>query len=262
MHNFCLKALMLMFTAMLLLTHGFAFAQETTLSADEPQPITIGETISGTLDDSNTDDIFTFTASQENWLRLSSEALENGQQAYEALILLPDGTPFGGLTVADIYTAQDLVLDPLRLPISGDYRLVIRRVDMSGSGDLQPVTYHVTLAKSQAQLIQAGAAVEGSVGGKIREQIYRYEATAGETIRITLENTDSQYAPGAWVEGPRLNGENPLQFTVMGSAPGTITYEVTLPSDGGYLFRISNSMEITGTPTVGTYRLLVETVQN
>jgi hypothetical protein len=237
-----------------------------TLQEVETQAIAVGDTVTGTLDDANPSDHYTFSGSQDELLRLvGSQPPDN--QAFEGLVYSPEGFTINSSNSFYGENPGSFTLDPLQLFATGEYLLFVRRIDTDGSGELGTTEYTITLSPSETPTLESGVAVENRMGGQTFERVYRYNGSAGETIRITLRGTSDTYAPSLNVQGPNagdtgMEGGAPgFYLNIGGNAPGTAIYEVTLPQDGVYLFRVNNGVYSETGPVEGAFSLLIETVE-
>jgi hypothetical protein len=235
----------------------------------EAQSIQIGETVTGELNNANPSDHYIFSGRASDLLRLEGAQGEGGEP-FELLVFAPNGFSINGVNTGYVEPQGSFTLDPLQLFDTGDYLLVARRLDMEGDGEMGAGEYTFSLGGSEAPTLDAGAEVEGTVGSVTYERVYRFEGTAGQTIRITLRNADDAYAPTLSVQGPSIQvtdpvaaahpGGNPFFINSNSSTPATLTYEVTLPESGTYLFRVSNGAYGLQGPGEGAFSLLVEVV--
>lgn len=237
-----------------------------TLQEIQTQPIEIGGTVNGMLDDSNPSDHYIFSGTPTDLLRLTGSQTPDGE-AFEVTVIAPDGFGINGANTAYLEPQGSFTLDPLQLFVPGEHLLVVRRLDMDGDGEMGASNYTLTLGASESPTLQAGTAVQDTVGGDTFERVYRYEGTAGQTIRITLRSQNDSYAPGLSVQGPNIlevaaEGAmgSSFVFNVNSSVPATAIYEVTLPQEGTYLFRVSNGAFSPAGPAVGDFSLLVEVI--
>ena len=232
----------------------------------ETQPITAGDTVNGMLDDTNPSDHFTFSGTQDELLRLVGSH-GSDDQPFEVMIYSPEGFTINSSNSFFGANPGSFTLDPLQLFATGEYLLFVRRIDTEGSGELGTTEYTITLGPSETPTLESGVAVEGSVSEQTYERVYRYNGTAGETIRITLRGTSDTYAPSLNVQGPHagdtgMEGGAPgFYLNIGGNVQGIATYEVTLPVDGVYLFRVNNGMYGDSGPLEGEFSLLIETVE-
>ncbi|MBN1966318.1 MAG: hypothetical protein JW910_16840, partial [Anaerolineae bacterium] len=247
-------------------------------------PLSFGETYSGTLSDANPSAHFAFAASRGDMLRLVANQIdENGSNTFEVQLVAPEGYIFSSLSPA--YYGPDaqseFVLDPITLESTGQFLIVVHRIDVSGNGIAGDVSYAFTLSRTETPLIVPGEAIEGSFADpNVYEVVYRMEGAAGMPVRITLSNLDEGYTPSMDVQGPQAEdmsatggmgyggGGSMTLVTMTSTVPGTLTAEVTLPTTGIYLFRVHNGVYMygpgpadqaaTASETGGGYRLLVE----
>jgi hypothetical protein len=232
----------------------------------ETQPIAVEDTVSGTLDDTNPADHYTFSGTQDELLRLVGNHGAD-DQPFEVMVYSPEGFTINSSNSFYGENPGSFTLDPLQLFATGEYLLFVRRIDTEGSGELGTTAYTITLSPSETPTLQSGVAVESSIGGQTFERVYRYNGIAGETIRITLRGTSAGYAPALNVQGPNagdtgMEGGAPgFYLNIGGNAPGVAIYEVTLPQDGVYLFRVNNGVYAESGPAEGEFSLLVETIE-
>jgi hypothetical protein len=283
---------------------GTSITATVTLSAIESTRINLGDTVTGELNDNNPSDHYVFSATPDQILRLAGAHTEgsfgvgdimeifgdspDSEQPFEVQIYGTQGYSMSGSSTAyggpNPTNPPSFVLDPLQLAETGEYMLVIRRIDINGTGVMGTSHYSVTLDQTQTPVIQPGQPIVDGFEANQWESVYRLEGRAGQTIRITLSGESDDY-------GPQLNVQQPQQpMTQMGggtampyggdggggmvpnfylsassSVNAIITYEVTLPMDGIYLFRIGNSAYNAYNPNGGlngTFRLLVENINN
>jgi hypothetical protein len=219
------------------------------------------QTLTGTLTDANPEAEYGITAQAGEWLRLAAE-IPPGEESFEAVLYTSRGDFVGGYTVSSAHEEWTGVLDPLRIPATDDYRLVLRRVDMFSRGTLGPVTYHLLVEPSQIPLLQAGAPVEASLDDTTTEAAFRYEGTAGEQVEFILEATSDTYAPAWVIEKPYLMREShtipdPILFTGMGTSGLRLEYVALLPLTGSYLIRVSNGAATITPYITGSFRLVL-----
>jgi hypothetical protein len=239
------------------------------LQVVETQPIEIGATVNGTLDESNPSDHYSFSGTPDDLLRLSGVQAPNGEP-FEVIVHAPNGFSINSANTGYTQDAGRFTLDPLQLFESGEYLLVLRRLDTEGDGEMGASNYTLTLGVSESPILQAGTAMEETVGGQTYERVYRYEGTAGQVIRITLRSASDSYGPALTVQGPNVQVTDPVEsrgmgspftFNISSSVPATAIYEVTLPEDGTYLFRVNNGAYNQEGPAVGGFSLLIEIIR-
>jgi hypothetical protein len=256
-------------------------------SAIEATPITVGQTITGTLNDDNSADYYTFTSVSGDIMRFEGshtesfgvgEVLEmlgnnpDGEQPFEVMIYGSTGYVMVSGNTGYGTEPNKFLIDPLQLAETGDYLLVVRRANMDGSLALGTSHYSVTLSGTQTPLLESGVAIVSGFEENQWERVYRLEATSGQTIRVTLSSESGEnYGPQLNIQGPQIG--NPYMptpdgmgmtyyFSANSSAEGTIIYEVSLPHDGVYIFRVGDSAFNPDGQPDGTFRLLVENVNN
>jgi hypothetical protein len=154
-------------------------------------------------------------------------------------------------------------IDPLQFLNDGQYLLGVRRIDLTGEGLTGvSIAYTVTLGMTQTPLLTTGVEVTGKIDGvEVSEHTYRFEASAGQTVRITVRSLNTSYAPGVDLQGPAFETTNVGILNVYAAAPGAFSYEVALQYDGVYLLRVRNAIYYTATPEDAQYSLLLEVVE-
>jgi hypothetical protein len=233
------------------------------LTQIETESITLAETISGTLDNDNPADHYRFSAERGELFRLSGSQAAGDEQGFEVRLFSPEGYQFSG---AGTYMGGEgqtgFEVDPIRLESSGEYLLTINRIDMTGRGAQGAVRYTVTLEPTRTAMLQPGAEVSGTFSPDAMDRVYRYNGTAGETVRITLRSQD---------HGMSMNVEAPRREEVMDSSllsvhttvATTASYEVALPATGTYIFRLyalSYSPDPVAETELASFQLVIETL--
>jgi hypothetical protein len=234
------------------------------LTQIETEAITLAETISGTLDNDNPADHYRFSAERGELLRLSGRQTAGDEPGgFEVRLFSPEGYQFSG---AGTYMGGEdqtgFTVDPIRLEFSGEYLMTVNRIDMGGQGTQAVVPYTVTLGPTQTAMLQPGVEVSGTFDENAMDRVYRYNGTAGETVRITIRNQD--YGMSVNVEAPRQeevmdSGLLSLHTNVATSA----SYEVTLPATGTYIFRLYSQYygpEPEVMPRLASFQLMIETL--
>jgi hypothetical protein len=233
-----------------------ALSVSLTLETIDVTPLEIGAAaISGTLDDANPTDHYAFTATQGDILRLSgSQDLAGGM--FEIAIFSPEGYQINSF-VPFYNNTDEFALDPLRIDTTGQYTLIARRLDETGE-DLSGLvsTYTLSLAPTETPLLTTGEGMTGTFeDSNVYEKVFRYEGTAGTTLRVTMGSADGAYSPSLSVQGPSMagtasalmssgyGGGGGASFVLSFSSgvPGTLTYEFELPESGTYIFMVQNT---------------------
>jgi hypothetical protein len=236
-----------------------------TLQPVATQPIALDTAVSGTLSDENPSAYYTFTGSAGDRLRLTGSQRAN-DPPFWVMVVPPRGLAFSG---AETNWGQDsFVLDPLALTMSGEHILLVRRIEATaqglvpGEGELGPSEYTITLSASQIPILEAGVEFTSVVEGGANEQVYRYDGVAGQTLRVTMRSRGENFWPQMLLDSPAEIdlGRTPL-MSVYSTLPTTITFEVTLPVSGVYLFRMYNVYGGSDDLVSGEFGLLVEVVE-
>ncbi len=250
-----------------------------TLRQMTAQPLAIGATITGTLDDGNPSAHYTFEAAGGDILRLAgSEA--GGGTPFEVQVIAPVGYYVNGGGTAYSEQPGRFAVDPLVLDSAGTHLLVIRRIDPDGQGVRGVSNYTVTLGPTETPQIAAGVEATGSFDGGAYERVYRFEGQSGQVVRVTLRSLNETYGPSLSWQGPSADlsqvgpggpgmggGGYPGGTFIVdmnGALAGTATYQTALPATGVYLFRVRNGYFTSSGPeaaSAGAYGLLVEVIQ-
>jgi hypothetical protein len=266
---------------------GTSVTANITTSVIEATAITLGQAVTGTLDDNNPTDYYTFSSISGDIKRLEAsntesfgigEVLEmlgnnpDGEQPFEVAIYSASGYMMMGGNTGYGTEPNKFLIDPLQLAETGDYLLVVRRVNMGNTTTLGTSHYSVTLSGTQTPLLESGVAIVSGFEANQWERVYRLEATSGQTIRVTLTSESGEnYGPQLNIQGPQIGNPNMptpdgmgmmYYFSANSSAAGTVIYEVALPHDGVYIFRVGDSAYNPDGQPDGTFRLLVENVNN
>ncbi|MCC6612553.1 MAG: PPC domain-containing protein [Anaerolineae bacterium] len=236
-----------------------------TLSAVElpTMPMAIGDTVSGTLDDSQPFDVYTFDATKDQLLSLSGST-EAGSAPFDALLYDPNGIQI----LYNTTTNDAFQFDPMQITLDGRYVVVARRSDNGQTPvDGTSGSYSFTLDVSGTATLVSGQEVTGEVPlpNNVYEQVYRFDGVQGQRVRITLRSLDNQYSPGLYVNGPAVEPSAPGQpnpgnynMNINSSVSGTATFEMVLPTSGIYLFRVANSTMSSTSSFPGHYGLMIE----
>ncbi|MCL4249435.1 MAG: hypothetical protein KJ065_14920 [Anaerolineae bacterium] len=232
--------------------------------------LTLGETVSGTLDDANPFAVRSFDVSATQLLSLSGSS-EAGTAPYELLVYDPNGIQilFNSTAFAD---NDSFSYDPFQLTASGTYVAVARRADVGEPLAGTSSTYTYAIGESQTTVLVPGEEVTGQlpIQNETFERVYRLDGVSGQRVRITIRSLDNQYAPGLYIQGPATGDEQAANSSIPGSSnnyslnlnsttPGTLTYETVLPATGAYVVRVSNTAAAYGsTAFPGQYGLLIE----
>lgn len=247
-----------------------------TVRSTESTPIALDVPVSGTLNDQNPSDYYTFNARRGDILRLAGDQPADAAP-FEIQVFNPSGFSFNGGSPSYSNTPLKIVIDPLTIDTDGEYLIVVRRLNTGSPVDGTTSAYMLTLSATQTPELQNGVEITGTVGGQVYEQVYRFAGTAGQTIRMTLRSVNDSYGPTLNIQGPSQpveplaapsgggiggGGDYPGGFymSLNSSVPSTYTYEAQLPFDGIYLFRVSNGIYLPEGPSIGEFGLKVEII--
>jgi hypothetical protein len=236
-----------------------------TLQPVVTQPIVLDTAVSGTLSDENPSDYYTFPGSEGDRLRLTGSQPEDSRPFW-VLVVPPEGLATIG--PGTNWGQDSFVLDPLALTMRGEHVLLVRRSWgtaeglVAEKGELGAAEYTITLSASQIPILEPGVETTSVVDGSSNEQIFRYDGVAGQTLRITVHILGENFWPQILLESPpEIDlGRTPL-MSVYSTLPTTITFEVTLPVTGIYMFHMYNMYGGPVELVSGELRLLVAVVE-
>jgi hypothetical protein len=238
-----------------------------TLVEVQSTPTTVGSTLTGTLNNQNPAAYYTFEGTSSDLLRLSGERISGNE--FDVSVYNSAGMGFGGSSTLYGPESGSFVVDPLQLTETGTFLMVVRRAFMPDGSDQGESQYSVTLEMTQTPILQAGQPIQGSFAPNTYENVYRFEGTAGQSIRISIRSMTPDYAPALSINGPALplvpdqpeNYVQPFYAQISGNTSANATYEVVLPADGSYLFRVGNGNYSPDGQLKGSYTLQVDIAQ-
>jgi len=231
-----------------------------TVEGIDAATIDLGNQVTGTLNDENPQDYYTFDASAGDLLRLDGNTLETSMGDFEIIIYGPNGLSMAGNNTA--YQPEDVIgftSDPITVDRDGPHLAILRRLNATAPEVAGMVSdYAFTVAPSAVPTLELGTPVSDVVGGGQQgEIVYRLQGTAGQTVTFTLTSESESYGPGIDVEEPLIVENAPrVLFSLYSVRPGSLQYTVTLPSDGTYLVRVFNNNFQQG-PVAGDFTLTV-----
>lgn len=201
-------------------------------------------TVTGTLETSESVDYYTFDAVQGQTLG-SIIQNDNSDDNYEFYILVPGGyTNFYG---SSYYSDGNVLVPEQILTESGEYILVVHRGTLPPEAQADgAVNYDFNVTLRATTEIEAGVPVTGTISNDTSYQNgFIYQGQAGESITFTLTSTGEEFRPSFSIELPAQDPTSPVyngfNANFSSSEPGTVSYNVTLPYDGTYIVRISNT---------------------
>ncbi len=139
-------------------------------------------------------------------------------------------------------------IDPFIVPESGTYYVVLW-YDLY-SEENATLDYEVTLGASTLISLSSGAEINDTITPESGVKTYSYDASLGETMRLTLTKTGGQGWPSIRVTGP----EGQMVYFESNSI-SSVSFEVVFPAAGLYRFEIGN---VSYEPTAVEYTLRVE----
>ncbi|PJF32662.1 MAG: hypothetical protein CUN52_00590 [Phototrophicales bacterium] len=241
---------------------------QATLSIEESPvtPITIGSSVSGTLDDNTPVLYYSFDANMRDLLNLVGEQ-PTESQPISVTVYEPSGFSVTGASTINYMDGSNsgrLVIDPLRAVNQGTYFIGVSRATYYSPDDIigKVSTFTLSLRATETPMLQVGVPVTGVFDNPQQyEQVYRYQATANQTIRITLTSLNGGYAPAFDFVGEAFESPDTNIANINSIAPGKVVYEVTLYYDSVYLIRVRNGIFYSFEDVAGEYSLQIDVVE-
>jgi hypothetical protein len=229
-------------------------------------PLTLDTPATGLLDDANPTGYYSFNATMGEILNLKGEQPADAHPI-SITVYAPGGFSMTGASTIDYMDGSNsgsFVIDPLRAMNTGTYYIVANRASYGppeeSVGKISPFT--LTLGATATPMLQVGVPATGIFDNPdVYEAVYRYQATANQTIRITLKSLNGGYAPAFDMQGEAFESPDMNIANVNSAAPGTYIYEVTLYYDSVYIIRVRNGIYFSMEGTPGEYSLQVDVVQ-
>ncbi len=246
-------------------TAGLPVAATTPVPAAESTPIAIGQTVTGTLDNTRYTASYVMALQGGQAVTISLERLSGDLDPY--LILYgPDGTevaanddaevPFGGIPV-------NARIDRFTAPVMGEYTIVATRFAVengSSSGEYRlSVTEPAPLTAVGPGTIRVGDTVEDTITDARPVVEYTIQLETGQMITVTMESLDGVLDPYLALldaSGRELASNDDAATQVGNNAYNAQIAGFSAPADGLYTIRATRFMEADGT-TTGPYRLSV-----
>lgn len=229
-------------------------------------PIVIGSSVSGTLDDNTPIQYYSFDASMGDLLSLVGEQpIES--QPISVTVYEPSGFSVTGastINYTDGSNSGRFIIDPLRAMNSGAYFIGVSRATYYAPEEVigKVSTFTLSLRATETPMLQVGVPVTGVFDNPQQyEQVYRYQATANQAIRITLTSLNAGYAPAFDFVGEAFESPDTNIANINSIAPGKVVYEVTLYYDSVYLIRVRNGIFYSFEDVAGEYSLQVDVVE-
>lgn len=260
--------------ANLVVIRAFSDSQEAPLFADnqalqaqitvtEVTATSLASPVSGTLDDANPTAYYSFDATMGDILRLSGEQPLDSHPI-NVMVYGNGGFSMMGAGTADYMTggsSGSFTIDPLRIMNTGTYYVIVTRAILDQSAEGTTSTFSLSIGATDTPMLQAGVPVTGIFDNPdVYEYTYRYQATANQTIRITLKSLNNGYGPAFDIEGAVFESSMVIA-SINSVAAGTITYDVLLYYDSVYIIRVRNGIFYDLGAGPGEFSLQVDVVQ-
>lgn len=141
-------------------------------------PIAIGDTVEGSLTDSQPQSRYTFSGESGQFVSITLTSDD-----FDAYLTLEDAD--GMFIASDDDSAGSLNsrIGPLALPANGDYVIVASSLSSSGTGD-----YTLTLDAPVVETLDYGDVVEGEFTADELSKIYYFEAESGDAVAIAMDS--------------------------------------------------------------------------
>ncbi|WP_162910083.1 PPC domain-containing protein [Aggregatilinea lenta] len=233
---------------------GEALPEAETPSGPDTSVLSYGQTVSGTINDEIVSEVYTFSGSANDPVRITMRA--TADSALDCYLELQDAD--GNVVDANDDIDPGVIRDSrinTKLPADGTYTIIASRY-VGPDADPTAGDYQLTLEMGAAEDIgSAGAEQTGeiiamaygdSVTGEIGDEqyllFYVFDGTANDVVTITLENLSGnldsvmflyQSTDTGWVELTH-NDDSPL-----GGTYESLLRDVTLPATGKYLIAVT-----------------------
>jgi len=248
------------------------FAENQTIQAQltvtevTASPLTTDTPITGTLDDANPTAYYTFNAGMRDLLNLKGEQATDSHPI-NVTIYDTSGFSISGSSTINYMDGSNLgsfVIDPLRTMNEGTYYVVVNRAIYGAPDETagKTSTFSLTLGATATPMLQAGTPATGIFDNPdVYEYVYRYQATANQTIRITVKSLNLGYAPSFDIQGEAFESPDLNIASVNAMAPGTVSYDVKLYYDGVYIIRVRNGVYYDMGEGAGEYSIQIDVVE-
>lgn len=218
--------------------------------------IAYGETASGSISDSATSQVWTFTGTADDIVTITMAA--DGMVSLDAYLVLQDNSG------AELASNDDAGVDSLAvfdsqilgyaLPYTGEYTIVAGRI--SGTGD-----YLLTVdsgAASAALTMNYGDTVTGTISDETIRELWAFEGTQGDIITITMIDPAASPTLDSYVallgpDGTEVTNNDDAADTSIGAFNSQIAM-FSLPETGTYTIVASRFGEEFGSGS-GSYEL-------
>lgn len=222
--------------------------------------------VTGTLDDANPTAYYAFSAGMRDLLNLKGE---QSADSHPISITIYDSSGFsisGGSTInyMDGSNLGSFVIDPLRTMNEGTYYVVVSRAVYDNPENIIGKTsaFTLTLGATATPMLQPATPVTGVFDNPdVYEYVYRYQATANQTLRITVKSLNLGYAPSFDLQGEAFESPDLNIASINSLAPGTISYDVKVYYDGVYIIRVRNGIYYDMGEGAGEYSIQVDVVE-
>lgn len=223
--------------------------------AQDAEPITIGETVEGSLDSSQTEVHYTFEGELGRYVTITLISSNSGVDPY--LRLLDED---GDVVAQDDDSAGSLNarITSFELPANGEYTIVATTLNGRGSGD-----FSLTIETPQVNRVEYTQEIEGQLTTAAPTVDYRFTGTEGDTVIIELTTKDNtNYDPYLYLR----DADEPTSYlTYDDDSAGSRNSRIgpfSLPATGEYIITATSlSQTDQGEYTLRLSRIEQETVE-
>ncbi len=229
-------------------------------------PITLNTPITGTLNDANPTGYYSFDATMGDLLNLAGTQIANSQPINITVYGTGGFSITGASTISygDVSNAGSFTIDPLRTNNTGTYYVVVNRAVYGAPEEAIGTTsdFSLTLGATATPMLTAGTPINGIFNDPNKyEDVYRYQATANQTIRVTIKSLNAGYAPAFDIQGEAFESPETNITNVYSAVPGVMIYELTLYYDSVYIIRVRNGIAFIMEDTPGEYSVQIDVIQ-
>jgi len=230
-----------------------------------PQPINLGQTVRGVIDDTNVSIIYTFSGTAGTQVRITMEAVAGSTLDCYMELQSADGTVIDANDDIDpgVVRNSQLVVE---LPADGEYQILASRY-VGPDADITSGAFDLTLENVTGQDITPlntdmlplsyGESATGEVNDEQYLLFYVFDGTAGDIVTIQIDNLSGnldsvlylyQSSTAGWVKMAE-NDDSPT-----GATFDALLSNIVLPVTGKYLIATGRYDLETGT-TSGTFSI-------
>ncbi|MBZ0317422.1 MAG: hypothetical protein K8L91_13460 [Anaerolineae bacterium] len=237
---------LLLFVALIGLMIGVGTVTSSYAQGQKATVIAYGDIVTGTITDEAAEVNYRFTGAEGDVIILQVTRYYGADSSAptldEPLLILTD--PAGHSTQADGYGSAFLAL---KLPITGDYGVVVSRADPASVGNFQ-------LALYKPETLLPSSPMQATINN---EQTQYYWINSTDELRLSYHRTDGTFSPEITIITPGEFGLNTVG-AIYGGLVEAGTLDIRIPSDGLYFVRVEESLyDFNFDPVTAEYTLEV-----